>query len=288
MLYVLIIDSNSYERRYLVSELCHVFARGCDNFTVPKQCLEWLLQFFLIVCKSRGQQRGITWILDMGPRSFKRNSAAAVVQASAIQQEKAIHAFCHPVDLAQAECNCGNSSPSPSCLVSFMPKDERYSDSESLNLESLNLEDEEDDNSDDQQSKDDLHAETFKVKVSVHEDRYQQRLLMCDNAIRKKQTVSVRVKFEPDNIEDRNAIKIEVYFDNVWHIIGYCGVHKIPKLRKAMKGNEIVTVSFLLNVKREWIPWQRKFSFYASINIVKRGQWEKDSPKNYYNSNLDP
>ena len=110
---------------------------------------------------------------------------------------------------------------------------------------------------------------------------------MCDNAIRKKQTVSVRVKFEPDNIEDRNAIKIEVYFDNVWHIIGYCGVQKIPKLRKAMKGNEIVIVS-LLNVKREWIPWQRKFSFYASINIVKRGQWEKDSPKNYYNSNLDP
>lgn len=226
------------------------------------------------------------WDLEV----LRRNSAAAVVQASAIQQEKAIDAFCHPVDLAQAECNCGNFSPSPSCLVSFMPKDERYSDSESLNLESLNLEDEEDDNSVDQQSiqsKDDLHAETFKVKGSVHEDRYQQGLLMCDNAIRKKQTVSVRVKFEPDNIEDRNAIKIEVYFDNVWHIIGYCGVQKIPKLRKAMKGNEIVTVS-LLNVKREWIPWQRKFSFYASINIVKRGQWEKDSPKNYYNSNLDP
>jgi len=109
----------------------------------------------------------LIWDLEV----LRRNSAAAVVQASAIQQEKAIDAFCHPVDLAQAECNCGNFSPSPSCLVSFMPKDERYSDSESLNLESLNLEDEEDDNSDDQQSiqsKDDLHAETFKVKGSFY------------------------------------------------------------------------------------------------------------------------
>ena len=46
-----------------------------------------------------------------------------------------------------------------------------------------------------------------------------------------------------NNIEDKNAIKFDVYFDDSWHIIGYCGVNKIPKLRKAMKGKEIKSLS---------------------------------------------
>ena len=52
-----------------------------------------------------------------------------------------------------------------------------------------------------------------------------------------------------------------------------------------MKGKEIESLS-LLYIKREWIPWESKISFYASVNVVKRGQWERDSPRNY-NSNLD-
>ena len=56
-----------------------------------------------------------------------------------------------------------------------------------------------------------------------------------------KNKPSVHVESEPDNMEDRNAIKIEVHSNNVWHIIGYCGVQKILKLRKAMKEKEIVT-----------------------------------------------
>ena len=94
------------------------------------------------------------------------------------------------------------------------------------------------------------------------------------------------MEFEPNNIEDKNAIKFDVHFDDGWYIIGYCGVNKIPKLRKAMKGKKIKCLS-LLYIKREWIPWQSKFSFYGSVSVVKRGQWERDSPQNHYNSNLD-
>ena len=49
-----------------------------------------------------------------------------------------------------------------------------------------------------------------------------------------KKTVQVRAKFEPDNIEDKNAIKFEVLLDGTWYIIGYCGVKKIPKLHKGL------------------------------------------------------
>ena len=122
---------------------------------------------------------------------------------------------------------------------------------------------------------DDLYVESFKVKGSFFQERYQQALLKCDAAKRQKQPISVRVEFEPDNIQDKNAIKFEVYFNNDWHIIGYCDVRKIPKLGKAM------------NARREWITWQSKFSFYACESIVKRGQWEKDNHNNHYNSNLE-
>ena len=109
--------------------------------------------------------------------------------------------------------------------------------------------------------------------------------MKCDNAKKQNQTITARVEFEPDNIQDKNAIKFEVYFNSEWHIIGYCAVKKIPKLRRAMNASEIKTMS-LLYVKREWIMWQSKFSFYACISTVKRGQWEKDDHNNHYNSNL--
>lgn len=110
--------------------------------------------------------------------------------------------------------------------------------------------------------------------------------MKCDNAKRQNQAISARVEFKPDNIQDKNAIKVEVYFNNEWLIIGYCDVRKILKPRRAMNANEIKTVS-LLYVKREWIMWQSKFSSYACISIVKRGQWGKDNHSNHYNSNLE-
>ena len=222
---------------------------------------------------------------------LRRNSSAAVVQASTILEAKAIDACCHPVDLEKVDCNCSNFSPSMKCLVSFLGiKNPAESAPEPPDISNLNVQDDdacEGNEEDDQngESNDDLHAENFKVKGSFFQEHYQQALLKCDNAKRQNQTITARVEFEPDNIQDKNAIKFEVYFNSEWHIIGYCAVKKVPKLRRAMNASEIKTVS-LLYVKREWIMWQSKFSFYACISIVKRGQWEKDDHNNHYNSNL--
>ena len=51
---------------------------------------------------------------------LRRNSSAAVVQASTILEAKAIDACCHSVHLEEAECNYGNFSPSIKGLVSFV------------------------------------------------------------------------------------------------------------------------------------------------------------------------
>ena len=223
---------------------------------------------------------------------LRRNSSAAVVQASTILEAKAIDACCHPVDLEKADCNCSNFSPSMKCLVSFFRVENAVESApEPPDIGTLTVQDDDACGSNEEgdldcESDDDLHAENFKVKGSFFQEHYQQALAKCDNAKRQNQAISARVEFEPDNIQDKNAIKFEVYFNNEWHIIGYCDVRKIPKLRKAMNSSEIKTVS-LLYVKREWITWQSKFSFYACISIVKRRQWGKDDHSNHYNSNIE-
>ena len=170
------------------------------------------------------------------------------------------------------------SAPEPPDIGTLSVQDDDACDG---NEEGIHEEDDQD-----CESNDDLHAENFKVKGSFFQEHYQQALLKCDNAKRQNQAITAHVEFEPDNIQDKNAIKFEVYFNNEWHIIGYCDVRKIPKLRRAMNDSEIKTVS-LLYVKREWIIWQSKFSFYACISIVKRGPWGKDDQSNHYNSNIE-
>ena len=239
--------------------------------------------------KSQESTGSLIWDFEV----LRRYSSAAPVQALAIQGAKAIDFFCHPVELSEAECNCGNFKPNMACLISFMAGD-KQSESEppQLELQSLNLHDGEEHEevplADDSNADltDTLHDESLKVKGSYHEERYQKALLKCDDAKRKQDVVPIRAEFEPDNIQDKNAIKFEVFFDHEWLIIGYCDLKKIPKLRKAMKAKEIRSLS-LLYVKREFIPWQGKFSFYACVCIVKNGKWEKDSTNNYYNSDLD-
>ncbi len=186
---------------------------------------------------------------------MRRNSSAAVVQALKIQETNAIDAYCHPVDLEEVLCNCGNFTSNMQCLVSLMAtQNSDQANLEPPDLEALRLDDEEKDSEGEccedeccegEDDEDDLNVENFIVKGSFHEERYQSALHKCDAAKRKKEPIHVRVEFEPDNIEDKNAIKLEVNFDNEWLIIGYCEVKKIPKLRTAMKQNEIKTLSLL-------------------------------------------
>ncbi len=43
-----------------------------------------------------------------------------------------------------------------------------------------------------------------------------------------------KVEHEPDNVRDKNALKVLVFHNEKWHLIGYCGVNKIPKLKRAL------------------------------------------------------
>ena len=66
-----------------------------------------------------------------------------------------------------------------------------------------------------------------------------------------KQRIGDKVEHEPDNVRDSNAVKFMVFHNENWHIIGYCAVNKIPKLKHALHQNEIHSIS-LDSLKRTY------------------------------------
>ena len=153
----------------------------------------------------------------------------------------------------------------------------------------------------DSESDDDLHEandaftkvtveeediEYFPVVGSNWEDRYQDGLQKCFEMQAKRQKVEVRVEHEPDNISDCNALKFEVLFNGHWFMMGYCGVKKIPKLKRALFHHQVISLE-LSHLRRIWYPAVCDFRFAAGVNILKLGQWGKDDPNNRHNSPID-
>ena len=109
------------------------------------------------------------------------------------------------------------------------------------------FQDSEDDTTDDENHTN--YVQCFKIVGSHWEQRYQDSLEKCHELIINKENVIVRAEPEPNNIRDCNAIKFEVHHGGQWHIMGYCGVKEIPKLKRALHRQTIVSLN-ILNLKR--------------------------------------
>ncbi len=202
-----------------------------------------------------------------------------------------------PVDIMDSArcCNCVNSTGN--CLVSMIANEDSQDvdaiggeDADTASpCESPVSSDEEcsagEDCVVDEDDEIEFFTETFAVKGSYWEGRYQESLVKCMELKANGEIVEVRTCFEMDNLRDRNAIKFEVLYFAAWHVIGYCGVEKIPKLTKAIGQNEIISCK-LNYIKRQWIQPVSAFRHYAAVSITKKGRWEKNDPNNKYNSVL--
>lgn len=163
----------------------------------------------------------------------------------------------------------------------FQDSEDSESDDERDNYSTSRMEDTDgDENVHEQESE---TVEYFPVVGSNWEMRYQEGLNKCYQIQVRKKKVQLRVEHEPRNISDSNALKFEVYSDGQWFIIGYCGVKKIPKLKRALHRGEVLSLE-LYNLHRIWYPVISEFRFASGINIVKMGRWDKDDPTNRYNS----
>ena len=203
-----------------------------------------------------------------------------------------------------SSCNCFDHE-NGLCLASFRshrdPEDEHEEEEilDPLRDLLINSEDEDDESDSDPDSSEPEHyadtshsteeqefVEYFSIIGSNWEERYQEGLNKCYELRVKKETVPIRVEHEPENIADCNALKFEVVADGKRFILGYCGVKKIPKLKKALHHGQVMSVE-LCKLKRVWYPVISEFRFSGGLNIVKKGRWGKDDPHNVYNSVID-
>ena len=161
-----------------------------------------------------------------------------------VVKESPLDEYFPPV-VIDAESCCNLASPSPYCLVSMIAN-------AAENVVSVDSEQETDSpvSSEEERSAgeevEDVNAieyftDTFAVKGSYWEGRYQESLIKCVERKAKGENVGVRACFEPDNLRDKNAIKFEVLYFAAWHVIGYCSVEKIPKLTKALRRDELLS-----------------------------------------------
>ena len=131
----------------------------------------------------------------------------------------------------------------------------------------------------------DLYPEKFVVVGSWQERRYQQALAICMWRKSCKKELLFKIEHEPDNVRDKNALKFLVFHNDNWHIIGYCGINKIPKLKSALHQKEVHSIS-LDSLKRTYAFREQKLLYSASLMIIKESPWNKDDPMNKYNSNI--
>ena len=103
-----------------------------------------------------------------------------------------------------------------------------------------------------------MYSRYFPIKGAASEDRYQEGLKPCSSKLLHKEEVKVRAKPAPGNIQDKNAIKFEAFLDDEWHILGYCALAKIPKLKKALQNEEITNLT-IANLRRNWIYQVKDF-----------------------------
>ncbi len=99
--------------------------------------------------------------------------------------------------------------------------------------------------------------------------------------------VPVKVNFQPDNPEDINAIKADVYVNGKWKIIGNIQKHKIPKLTVALRQKTVINCRFTKIPKyRINILNSGCNGLMCSLTITNQMKWGPDDFFYRYNKDL--
>ncbi len=97
--------------------------------------------------------------------------------------------------------------------------------------------------------------------------------------------VPVGLQPEPSNPVDRNAVKITCSLGVSSEAIGYIGVHDLPMVHVAMKGDLITREAISLITGRYNVP-AKQMIYSCKIAITKKGKWPHRDMKNTHNSDL--
>lgn len=114
------------------------------------------------------------------------------------------------------------------------------------------------------------HTVAFKCIGTTKELRYQEYLARISAMRNKGEEVLCRLKPEPKNPIDSQAIAFESEIDGEWQVIGYIVNEALVEVHEALAANKVIAVSF------HWVKYQLYWQapgWYAGINITRRGKW---------------
>lgn len=218
------------------------------------------------------------------------------------------------LDLGRVTCNCVNSSSNGMVLLSCTAESRTIPEIQRLSLSDIDEEnacDEEEEVKEEEQeegeddydfgdasgltSKDlfapehtecpprePLYTETFTLKGSSFHEHFQRTLKGCKEKMMNKETISIRLGFEPVNRRDENAVLVHVRPGDKWEPIGYIPGVKVLKVTQAINNNEITSMS-LLSVKYQYVFSISSFKYFAMVTISKKGRWAKNRDNYKYN-----
>ncbi|KAJ7365171.1 hypothetical protein OS493_007822 [Desmophyllum pertusum] len=206
-------------------------------------------------------------------------------------------------------CNCSKSSKQGKILLSSCAAN--IPDLQRLSL-NINEEEEEEENEEEQDVEDDLFdldrvnseaaelfapenticeveeelfTESFTLKGSSYHEHFQNALKSCKQKMINKESVAVKLSFEPVNRRDENAILVHACPENTWKPIGYIPGVKVPKVTQAIKNKEIsnMVINF---IKYQYVFPIASFKYFATVTISKKGRWLKNRDTYKYNEDI--
>ena len=174
------------------------------------------------------------------------------------------------------------------CLQNLDLSSESSGEEDLSDNEELELSSEDSDNTDADNVE--LFSETINLKGSSYHSSFQSHLRQCKEVLMKKETVTVRLVFEPTNRRDENAIVVQVKLgqsrsEELWNPIGYIPGPKVPKVTSALQNNEVKLIT-VKNVFYQYVPPINDFRFFPSITVSKWGRWPQNKKDYKYNEKI--
>ena len=207
----------------------------------------------------------IIWDFDVDEINLSLTTSQSVVKPQTSESVERLPIM-PLLDLSKVVCNCGNVSRHRKVLLESCGAVSAASDLRKLTISEVPVETDEDavddENSEEAEEDDDeefgdlpqvsdheqeaveftsgdktdcistetLFTESFKLKGSSFHKHFQRCLRSCKEKLKKKISVPLKLRFEPTNRRDENAILVLAYPVNSWEPMGYIPGMKLAKL----------------------------------------------------------
>ena len=133
-----------------------------------------------------------------------------------------------------------------------------------------------------------LYTEFLQLKGSSFHATFQNNLKQYKERSIEKQSVNVRLHFQPASVRDKNAIVVHVNLstgDEGWQPFGYIPTVKVPKMTVALRKREFKFVT-LRSVFYQFIMNIGEKRYFPAIAVTKVGKWPPNKKDYQYNDKI--